>query len=64
MSDWNDLVLFCVSIIMASCLGLFIGWTSAKTDMRVEAVKAGAAEWVVVDEHGNTEFRWKGAKDE
>jgi multisubunit Na+/H+ antiporter MnhB subunit len=36
----------------------------AKTELRIEAVKAGLAEWIVVDDTGKTEIRFKSIQAE
>jgi hypothetical protein len=34
------------------------GWMMAKTSVRLEAVRAGHARHVIVDDLGHTEFEW------
>lgn len=39
--------------------GLFqVGWFVGRRALRVEAVQAGHARHVIVNEFGHTEFRW------
>ena len=56
-------------IVMAGLVGLLLGsalvMVPAKaviTGLRSEAVKHGAAEWVVDPSSGNTDFQWKEVK--
>ena len=58
LNGWEALTL--AGVIIALCvMSTFVGRGIGVTNMRQEAVKHGVAEWVVVDESGNTEFRWK-----
>lgn len=50
-------------VVLFALLGLLvggaIGWRLTTDHWRHEAVKAKAAEWVIVGENGETEFRWR-----
>ena len=59
MIDGYDIILGVVILlaVLGLALSSAIGWGSYK-DLQVEAVKRGAAEWVVSPE-GETTFKWK-----
>lgn len=50
--------LYLVTIMVAAYFGISVGTESVKTRMHREAVRAGAAQWVV-DEDGKVKFRWR-----
>ena len=53
----TGLVIVAVSAVL---LMLYIlGYSSGSGTVQQDAVRQGAAEWIVIDEQGNTEFRWK-----
>ena len=59
---------FYLGLFLGTLLGILIGcWfflpigkNSGRKSAHSEAVEHGVGEWVVVDEQGSTEFRWKG----
>jgi len=55
----------CLLVVLIFSVGHHVGWGRGQAfgtrESRIEAIKAGAGEWVV-DETGKTEFRWKGTK--
>lgn len=46
-------------VLLGLVLGGVFGWRLTTDHWRREAVKAKAAEWVIVGEEGETEFRWR-----
>jgi len=52
------IVLGLAGILVAGPLGWLLGNQKGRTDTRVEAVKAGHARHVIVDDLGNTKFEW------
>ena len=54
--DW---IMIVVILLLMALVGA--GYENGKHQLRVEAVQAGHAEWVI-NEHGQRVFRWKGAK--
>lgn len=54
------LIIVSVAVLFAVHGGRSIGIR----ETRAEAIKIGVAEYIVIDEHGNTEFRWKTNDDE
>ena len=50
-------VVFCFAVIFCICF-FAIGWCSATSNMKAEAVKQGHAEWVP-SKYGFAEFEWK-----
>lgn len=55
-SDWFGMC--CVFLLAGFSIGSFIGGSVIRQDYRGKAIKAGAAKWVLIDEYGNTEFKW------
>lgn len=65
MGDWDNgfvsgtVVTFfftlaiCTAVIGPCCSSV------SRTTVRKQAIERGFAEWVIVDEAGSTEFRWK-----
>jgi hypothetical protein len=51
-----------VALTFAYGYGLLTGFGIEEGKFKLEAVKSGHAEWVVIDETGKTEFRWKEVK--
>jgi len=47
---------FEMALILAA---LVIGFDKGKRQIRAEAVRAGVASWVITDDYGTKEFRWK-----
>lgn len=61
MNDETSATLVCIALVavcMCMLLGGALGHGINQQSMRKEAVRAGVAMWVVDDE-GNTEFKWK-----
>lgn len=58
-------IIICGSVLFF-LFGLFLGstpWGKSAEQLRQEAVKAGVAEYVIVDPvSGHTEFKWKEVK--
>ena len=46
-------------IIVSIAAGIYLGILLCLETARSEAVKNNVAEWVVIDDCGKTEFRWK-----
>lgn len=57
-ADLHEVCLVISILIMAFLIGLIIGTSAVKRDYREKTIKAGAAKWVLIDEYGNTEFKW------
>lgn len=77
MCDFNDnffpAILFSVLLfVLGGCIGgefrernpTPAAITRAKSELMVDAVKAGLAEWVIVDDTGKTEIRFKSIQAE
>ena len=45
--------------VSAFVLGLDSGYSFGKQEVRTEAVELGKAQYVVIDNLGNTQFSWK-----
>lgn len=52
-------VIWCLIMVLA---GLGIGYGITSRYYKAQAIKHGAAEWVIINEGGDTEFRWKDRK--
>jgi hypothetical protein len=52
-------VLLTFFILAGVSLGVGLGWRLTTDHWKREAIKAKAAEWVIVGEEGETEFRWR-----
>lgn len=46
-------------VLLGLVLGGAIGWRFTTDHWKREAIKAKVAEWVIVGEEGETEFRWR-----
>jgi hypothetical protein len=62
MRDWGDAIGFLAAwitiiLVLVGFFWMLEGQYRQTTELRVEAVKRGYAEWVV-DAEGHTEFRW------
>lgn len=44
-------IAFCATLV-------WCGWLMGRRGFRVEAIKAGHAKHVIMDEYGHTEFQW------
>lgn len=52
---WLSIALLGVALIAGTAWG---GWYVGRRAVRAEAIKAGHAKHVVVDEFGKSEFQW------
>ncbi|HPM74271.1 MAG TPA: hypothetical protein PLA71_00950 [Saccharofermentans sp.] len=48
-----------ITTILGLSLAFMMGVIAGQNVYRVEAIKRGAAEWVICDDQGNTKFVWK-----
>ena len=63
MTDFGEvLAVFVVGFTIGGLAFGFGGMAYERSRMQSEAVQQGHAEWIVVDEQGSTEFRWKEAE--
>jgi hypothetical protein len=46
------------ALVIGLCVGFFVGTGSGRRNHEAEAVKAGHAHFVVVNEFGATKFEW------
>lgn len=54
---WLILAVF-VPLLMGSMLGFWAGASNGKRNHEAEAVKAGHAQFIVINEYGATKFEW------
>lgn len=47
-----------VGLVLGWAAGVWMGYHKGARAVRVEAVKNGHAQHVIIDEYGRTEFRW------
>ena len=52
---WASIALVCAALLVGTAWG---GWYAGRRMVRAEAIKAGHAKHVVVDEFGKSEFQW------
>lgn len=62
----SDFIVGVILVLTGAALGFAVGMRQGilenKGRVRCEAVSAGVAEWVISDECGAVEFRWKEVK--
>lgn len=59
MNDLRVLLAFLFAVIFCTGWALFGGLVAGASKVRKEAVKVGAAEYVLVNGGPDVEFRWK-----
>jgi len=55
----ESFMILLVIVLGFLCVVVVISAESAGRKWRAECVRRGFAEWVILDEHGKKEWRWK-----
>lgn len=54
-AGWSAIAV--LSVVLLTGIA-WTGWYMGRRSFRVEAIKAGHAKHVIMDEYGHTEFQW------
>lgn len=57
---WTKWGWFAIVVLALGCLAgcAWAGWYFGRRTLRVEAIQAGHAKHVIMDEYGHTSFQW------
>jgi len=58
----ESFLILLVIVLGSFCTVHALASNAANHRWRAECVRRGVAEWVILDEHGNKEWRWKDGK--
>ncbi len=57
-SRGDTILIAWIMFVLGMAVGLAGGRGVGRSQVQTEAIEAGVAEYVMIDNHGNTEFHW------